>query len=107
MRPHILLALASTAAAVYLGRFFHAFRCVLCLSLTHLAFSGRPQPESLLQEEAMREEALQAETLYSCAWFGTAPWCNGICPRGWTFRGADRSGDGSLCVSGQKVFCCH
>ena len=42
-----------------------------------------------------------------CYWSGSFPFCDGSCPDGWYQRGSPHdSGDGYLCVSGYKVFCC-
>jgi hypothetical protein len=41
-------------------------------------------------------------TPITCEWFGTAPFCAGRCPAGWTLKG--RSGAG--CATGSKVRCC-
>lgn len=42
----------------------------------------------------------------ACAWFGTAPLCNGKCPTGFNKLTESKCGDGQACVSGIKVFCC-
>ena len=55
-----------------------------------------------------------------CQWVGTAPFCNGSCPRGWATEAhvgsADRARQfepsdihpafGSSCASGTKALCC-
>ncbi len=38
-------------------------------------------------------------------WFGTAPFCSGECPSGWTQQSTSNRGDGSRCWTGQKVLC--
>lgn len=42
----------------------------------------------------------------NCFWVGTAPFCNGRCPAG--FRSTERryAGDGQLCMTGSKAYCC-
>ncbi len=42
---------------------------------------------------------------YNYRWFGTAPFCRGSCPSGWSPMRRDKSGDGKRCVSGWKVYC--
>lgn len=41
-----------------------------------------------------------------CKWFGTAPACNGSCPRGWTQTMTSKTGEGQRCFTGSKVRCC-
>ena len=41
-----------------------------------------------------------------CFWSGTAPFCEGACPVGFTTVAMDRCGDGNCCVTGWKVYCC-
>ena len=36
-----------------------------------------------------------------CRWFGTPPFCEGSCPRGWKVTKTD------FCFSGMKVRCCE
>lgn len=38
-------------------------------------------------------------------WFGTAPFCNGRCPSGWTYVKRSKSGDGARCWTGWKRQC--
>ncbi|KAI8083861.1 hypothetical protein BDF21DRAFT_337238 [Thamnidium elegans] len=54
----------------------------------------------------------------SCEWFGTAPFCEGSCPPGWSHEGDDRHsevgpdgnesnpGFGLSCYTGTKALCC-
>ena len=42
-----------------------------------------------------------------CFWKGTAPFCGGICPLGFTNMKEDDCGDGDCCFTGFKVFCCQ
>lgn len=42
----------------------------------------------------------------NCRWFGTAPFCDGSCPPGYSQRMRDQRGDGKKCASGSKVYCC-
>jgi hypothetical protein len=42
-----------------------------------------------------------------CQWFGTAPICRGVCPKGWTPMAYDKKGDGKKCFSGTKAKCCR
>ena len=41
-----------------------------------------------------------------CYWDGTAPFCAGSCPRGYTEKGRGSCGDGACCWTGYKVLCC-
>lgn len=41
-----------------------------------------------------------------CRWFGEGPFCGGQCPGGWTAKRRSKTGDGSYCVTGSKVYCC-
>jgi len=41
-----------------------------------------------------------------CYWDGSAPFCAGSCPRGWTSGKRSSSGDGLQCWTGDKVYCC-
>ncbi|GAA4614812.1 hypothetical protein GCM10023195_64860 [Actinoallomurus liliacearum] len=45
----------------------------------------------------------EAET---CYWDGTAPFCAGACPPGYTERNRNTCGDGACCWTGYKVYCC-
>lgn len=45
--------------------------------------------------------ALPAEARM-CRFFGTSPFCEGSCPRGW-----ERTGRTSACFTGRKVECCE
>lgn len=38
-------------------------------------------------------------------WFGTAPFCDGKCPGGWTECETSKTGDGDRCWTGNKVRC--
>jgi len=38
-------------------------------------------------------------------WDGTAPFCDGECPSGFTIIGASSSGNGGTCLTGNKVLC--
>lgn len=45
-----------------------------------------------------------------CQWFGTAPYCNGQCPRGsgWYLAMQGSKGDGEECSwPTQKAYCCR
>lgn len=44
-------------------------------------------------------------TVYQYKWFGTAPFCRGKCPSGWTFIKSDKRGDGAKCWTGRKHYC--
>ncbi|KAH8655233.1 hypothetical protein BX600DRAFT_515071 [Xylariales sp. PMI_506] len=48
-----------------------------------------------------------ANTKQVCFWSGTAPFCEGACPRGWSTEKKDGCGDGNCCASGWKYFCCR
>jgi hypothetical protein len=41
-----------------------------------------------------------------CYWDGTAPFCAGACPAGYTAQRRDSCGDGACCITGYKVYCC-
>ena len=63
------------------------------------------------------EDIAQMNELYTCdktcpagydmtyKWYGTAPFCNGKCPAGWTEVSRDKSGDGNRCWTGSKAYC--
>lgn len=38
-------------------------------------------------------------------WYGTAPFCSGSCPSGWTYVSRSKSGDGARCWTGWKHYC--
>jgi len=38
-------------------------------------------------------------------WFGTAPFCNGRCPSGWTYVRRSKRGNGARCWTGWKHYC--
>ena len=42
----------------------------------------------------------------ACYWDGTAPFCAGGCPQGYTEKKRNSCGDGACCVTGYKVYCC-
>lgn len=37
-----------------------------------------------------------------CRWFGTKPFCDGQCPKGWDYTGQRRS-----CTTGSQRYCCE
>lgn len=41
-----------------------------------------------------------------CYWDGTAPFCAGSCPNGYTESGRGSCGDGACCWTGYKFLCC-
>ena len=41
-----------------------------------------------------------------CYWDGTAPFCAGSCPTGYTEKERGSCGDGACCWTGYKVLCC-
>ena len=41
-----------------------------------------------------------------CYWDGTAPFCAGSCPDGYTEENRGSVGDGAACWTGYKVYCC-
>jgi len=41
-----------------------------------------------------------------CYWDGTAPFCAGSCPTGYTEQGRGSCGDGACCWTGYKFLCC-
>ncbi|PPQ97769.1 hypothetical protein CVT26_012799 [Gymnopilus dilepis] len=41
-----------------------------------------------------------------CYWDGTAPFCAGSCPAGYTEEDRGSCGDGACCWTGYKVLCC-
>uniref|UniRef100_A0A8H8CK41 Uncharacterized protein n=1 Tax=Psilocybe cubensis TaxID=181762 RepID=A0A8H8CK41_PSICU len=41
-----------------------------------------------------------------CYWDGTAPFCAGSCPPGYTERNRGSCGDGACCWTGYKFLCC-
>ncbi|KAF8914378.1 hypothetical protein CPB84DRAFT_1759111 [Gymnopilus junonius] len=41
-----------------------------------------------------------------CYWDGTAPFCAGSCPTGYTEEGRGSCGDGACCWTGYKFLCC-
>ena len=43
---------------------------------------------------------------YDCYWSGTAPFCNGSCPKPYVATRNSGAGDGFGCVTGQKKYCC-
>jgi hypothetical protein len=43
----------------------------------------------------------------TCRWDGTAPFCAGSCLPGETELTRSKSGDGALCLTGDKAFCCR
>jgi hypothetical protein len=50
-----------------------------------------------------------SDTSYAkeCRWFGTAPLCDGECPRGWSLEQLSGKGcAGTWGISGTKAFCC-
>ncbi|KAI0389673.1 hypothetical protein F5Y17DRAFT_462522 [Xylariaceae sp. FL0594] len=42
-----------------------------------------------------------------CFWDGTAPFCAGSCPTGYTEENRGSCGDGACCWTGYKVLCCR
>jgi len=42
-----------------------------------------------------------------CYWDGTAPFCSGSCPNGYTEEDRGYCGDGACCWTGIKVLCCR
>ena len=42
-----------------------------------------------------------------CFWDGTAPFCAGICPPGYTGKEKSSCGDGACCWAGYKEYCCR
>ena len=42
-----------------------------------------------------------------CYWDGTAPFCAGSCPTGYTEEGRGFCGDGACCWTGYKFLCCR
>jgi hypothetical protein len=43
-----------------------------------------------------------------CKWFGTAPFCNGRCPSGWSLENFSGKGCiGTWGISGTKALCCR
>lgn len=42
-----------------------------------------------------------------CYWDGTAPFCAGSCPPGYTEELRGSCGDGACCWTGYKVLCCR
>ncbi|KAL0947316.1 hypothetical protein HGRIS_013435 [Hohenbuehelia grisea] len=47
-----------------------------------------------------------ASTPDGCYWDGTAPFCAGSCPPGYTEENRGSCGDGACCWTGYKVYCC-
>ena len=43
--------------------------------------------------------------VYEYKWFGTAPFCRGKCPSGWTFIKSSKKGNGAKCWTGRKHYC--
>jgi len=41
-----------------------------------------------------------------CYWDGTAPFCAGSCPNGYTESNKGSCGDGACCWTGYKSLCC-
>jgi len=41
-----------------------------------------------------------------CFWDGTAPFCNGRCPNNFKQIKVSKFGDGNVCLTGDKKFCC-
>ncbi|KAF2679610.1 hypothetical protein K458DRAFT_283402, partial [Lentithecium fluviatile CBS 122367] len=46
------------------------------------------------------------ETAATCFWDGTAPFCAGSCPDGYTECNRGSCGDGACCWTGIKTYCC-
>jgi hypothetical protein len=42
----------------------------------------------------------------NCFWTGTAPFCKGRCPAGFEAIRKNINGDGAVCVTGLKAYCC-
>uniref|UniRef100_A0A8H7Y0L7 Uncharacterized protein n=1 Tax=Psilocybe cubensis TaxID=181762 RepID=A0A8H7Y0L7_PSICU len=42
-----------------------------------------------------------------CYWDGTAPFCAGFCPTGYSQQGRGSCGDGACCWTGYKYLCCY
>jgi hypothetical protein len=42
----------------------------------------------------------------NCFWVGTAPFCNGKCPAGFQTTRENIDGDGKVCATGLKAYCC-
>ncbi|KAI0327667.1 hypothetical protein GY45DRAFT_1327315 [Cubamyces sp. BRFM 1775] len=74
---------------------FAAFLALSALSATVAAGAA---------ESAGTEAGLDADP---CFWSGTAPFCAGSCPVGYTECGRDSCGDGACCWTGYKVYCCR
>ncbi|KAF4623302.1 hypothetical protein D9613_002397 [Agrocybe pediades] len=68
--------------------------------------SAAPNPNSLLHARA--EQAIQGlPAPPNCYWDGTAPFCAGACPNGYTEEIRDPYGNGACCWTGLKVLCCR
>ena len=46
--------------------------------------------------------AVHAAAARDCRWFGTKPFCDGQCPKGWDYTGQRRS-----CTTGSQRYCCE
>ncbi len=46
------------------------------------------------------------EVTGECKWFGTAPLCDGECPKGWTLTKHSKTGGGNPCLTGSYARCC-
>ncbi len=46
------------------------------------------------------------EVTAECKWFGTAPACDGECPKGWTLMKHSKTEGGRPCWTGSRVRCC-
>ncbi|KAI3322303.1 hypothetical protein HD806DRAFT_536768 [Xylariaceae sp. AK1471] len=51
-------------------------------------------------------EGLDGPAPAGCYWDGTAPFCAGSCPPGYTEENRGSCGDGACCWTGYKVLCC-
>ncbi|XP_065571453.1 uncharacterized protein LOC136034215 [Artemia franciscana] len=53
------------------------------------------------------QESAPALSNNLCYWSGSPPFCTGTCNDGESPVRASASGDNSMCITGQKVYCCR
>ena len=73
-----------------------------------------PEYEKLVQKKMLRFRvtllclillAVNVHARCNIFWSGTAPFCRGKCPRGYTTLRRDKCGDGKCCWTGSKAYC--
>jgi len=118
----LMIGLGRSASLTRPGRLIRSQRVANTKARKRLLISGRSQA-GILMERAMSGRSLSpgsatlalsvigacltlftvhAAAARECRWFGTKPFCDGQCPKGWDYTGQRRS-----CTTGSQRYCCE